>query len=98
MMLSQISQPIKQMVCNAKDMDILKIRRGGHKLLILCPIQCNLVLLHPFNVPSPSSIHGIDLWYGEKALMEVFPDLYGIACTKDAFVAAHLKLYGGFNQ
>jgi len=34
MMLSQISQPIKQMVCNAKDMDILKIRRGGHICLM----------------------------------------------------------------
>lgn len=66
------------------------------KPLILSPIQCNLDLLHPFNVLS--SIHDIDLWSGEKALMEVFRDLYGIACAKDAFVAVHLELYGGSNQ
>jgi hypothetical protein len=39
-----------------------------------------------------------DRWCGDKALKEAFSDLYGIACTKDAFVAAHLELYSGFNM
>jgi hypothetical protein len=30
-------------------------------------------------------------------LKEAFPDLYGIACSKDASGAAHLELSGGFN-
>jgi hypothetical protein len=32
------------------------------------------------------------------ALKEAFPDLYGIACAKDASVAAHLEILGGSNQ
>jgi hypothetical protein len=39
-----------------------------------------------------------DLWYGDKALKEAFLDLYGITCTDDASVAAHLELFGGSNQ
>jgi hypothetical protein len=39
-----------------------------------------------------------DLWCRDKALKEVFPNLYGIACAKDASVAAHLELFGGSNQ
>jgi len=31
-----------------------------------------------------------DVWCKEMTLKEVFPDLYGIAREKDAFVAAHL--------
>jgi hypothetical protein len=31
-----------------------------------------------------------DVWYGEMTLKEAFPVLYGIACYKDALVAAHL--------
>lgn len=39
-----------------------------------------------------------DLWCGDKALKESFPNLYGTACTKDAFVAANLELSSGSNQ
>ena len=38
-----------------------------------------------------------DLWCGEKALKEAFPNLFGIACTKDAPIVTHLKLYDGSN-
>jgi hypothetical protein len=31
------------------------------------------------------------------ALKEFFPILFGIACVKDASVAAHLDFYGGSN-
>jgi hypothetical protein len=39
-----------------------------------------------------------DLWCGDRAFKDVFPNLYGIACAKDAFVAALLELFGGFIQ
>lgn len=40
-----------------------------------------------------------DLWCcGNKTLKEAFSDLYGFACTKDAYVAAHLELSSGSNQ
>jgi len=32
------------------------------------------------------------------AIKEAFPNLYGIACTNDAFISAHLELSGGSNQ
>jgi hypothetical protein len=32
-----------------------------------------------------------DLWWGDKALKEAFPDLYGIACIYDALVVSHLE-------
>jgi hypothetical protein len=32
------------------------------------------------------------------ALKEAFPDLYDIACAKDASVATHLELFGGSNK
>jgi hypothetical protein len=31
-------------------------------------------------------------------LKEAFLDLFGIACTKDVSVVAHLEFYGGSNQ
>jgi hypothetical protein len=31
-----------------------------------------------------------DVWCGEKALKEDFPDLYSIVCVKDASVAVHM--------
>jgi hypothetical protein len=37
-------------------------------------------------------------WCGNKALKEAFSDLYGIACARDASVAAHLEFSGGFNE
>jgi hypothetical protein len=37
------------------------------------------------------------MWCGDKALKESFPDLYGIACATNAFVAAHLELSNGSN-
>lgn len=43
----------------------------------------------------------VRLWHdlcGNKALQEAFPILFGIACVKDASIAAHLKLSGGYNQ
>jgi hypothetical protein len=36
-----------------------------------------------------------DLWCGDMALKEVFPVLFGIACTKDASIAAHIELSRG---
>jgi hypothetical protein len=36
-----------------------------------------------------------DLWCGDKAFKEAFPDLYSIACVKDASVAVHLELSSG---
>jgi hypothetical protein len=39
-----------------------------------------------------------DLWCEDKDLKEAFPDLYGIACPKDASLAAHLEFFGGSNQ
>jgi hypothetical protein len=38
------------------------------------------------------------LWCGNKALKEAFSNLYGIACARDASVAAHLEFSGGFNE
>jgi hypothetical protein len=35
---------------------------------------------------------------GRTRIKKAFLDLYGIACTKDAFVTAHLELFGGSNQ
>jgi hypothetical protein len=35
-----------------------------------------------------------DLWCGDVAYKKAFPDLYGIACAKDASVAALLKHSG----
>jgi hypothetical protein len=35
---------------------------------------------------------------GTRTLKEAFLDLFGIACTKDASVAAHLERFGGFNK
>jgi hypothetical protein len=37
------------------------------------------------------------LWCGDMALTKVFPNLYAIACVKDAFVATHLELSNGSN-
>jgi hypothetical protein len=31
-----------------------------------------------------------DVWCGEKALKEDFPDLYSTVCVKDASVAVHM--------
>jgi hypothetical protein len=39
-----------------------------------------------------------DVWCGELALKEAFPVLYGIACDKDACVAAHLDVSSGSLQ
>jgi len=36
-----------------------------------------------------------DLWCGDKALTEAFPELYSIACMKDASVVVHLELSSG---
>lgn len=36
-----------------------------------------------------------DMWCEDMALKEAYPDLYGIACTNDVFVAVHLELYSG---
>ena len=33
-----------------------------------------------------------DPWFGDMALKEAFPYLYGIACANDASVAAHLEI------
>jgi hypothetical protein len=33
-----------------------------------------------------------DLWCGNMALKDTFPDLFGIACAKDTFVVTHLEL------
>jgi hypothetical protein len=38
------------------------------------------------------------MWCGDKAFKEAFPDLYSIACVKDAFVAIHLELLSGSYQ
>jgi hypothetical protein len=39
-----------------------------------------------------------DLWCGDLALKEAFPILFGIACTKDTFVVAHVEFFGGSIQ
>jgi hypothetical protein len=39
-----------------------------------------------------------DVWCGQLPLKEAFPVLYGIACDKDAFVAAHLDFSSGSLQ
>lgn len=36
-----------------------------------------------------------DLWCGDKALKEAFPDLYGV---KDAFLVAHLEFFDDSNK
>jgi hypothetical protein len=37
-------------------------------------------------------------WCGDVAYEETFPNLFGIACANDAFIAAHLEFFGGFNK
>jgi hypothetical protein len=37
-------------------------------------------------------------WCGAAALKVAFPDLYGFASAKDAFVADNLEILGGSNQ
>jgi hypothetical protein len=39
-----------------------------------------------------------DKWCGEVALKVAFPVLYGLACAKDASIAANLEFLGGSNQ
>jgi hypothetical protein len=39
-----------------------------------------------------------DLWCEDMALKEAFIVLFGFACTKDAFVVAHMKFSGGAIQ
>jgi hypothetical protein len=39
-----------------------------------------------------------DLWCGDTVLKEVFPDLFGIARVKDAFVADNMEILGGSIQ
>jgi hypothetical protein len=39
-----------------------------------------------------------DQWCGEAALKAAFPVLYGLACEKDASIAANLEFLDGFNQ
>jgi hypothetical protein len=39
-----------------------------------------------------------DLWRGDLALKEAFSILFGIACTKDTFVVAHVEFFGGSIQ
>jgi hypothetical protein len=39
-----------------------------------------------------------DLWCGDMTLKDAFPYLFGIACTKDASVAAHLEFSRGSTQ
>jgi hypothetical protein len=38
-----------------------------------------------------------DQCYGEVALKVAFPVLFGLACAKDAFIAANLEFLDGFN-
>jgi hypothetical protein len=37
-------------------------------------------------------------WRGDMAFKNTFPDLFGIACAKDAFVAVHVELCEGSIQ
>jgi hypothetical protein len=39
-----------------------------------------------------------DLWCGDTVLKVAFPVLFGIACAKDALVAANMKVLGGSKQ
>jgi hypothetical protein len=39
-----------------------------------------------------------DQWCGNVALKVAFPVLFGIAHTKDTFVAVNLEFLGGSNQ
>jgi hypothetical protein len=39
-----------------------------------------------------------DLWCGDKALKEAFPNLFSIACMNDTYVAVHLELSSSFHQ
>ena len=39
-----------------------------------------------------------DLWCGDSALNVAFPVLFGIACEKNASVAANMEMLGGSNQ
>jgi hypothetical protein len=39
-----------------------------------------------------------DLWSGDTILKVDFPVLFGIACAKDASVAANMEVLGGSNQ
>jgi hypothetical protein len=36
-----------------------------------------------------------DLRFGDMALKEAFPDLFGIACVNDTFVADNVKIHEG---
>jgi hypothetical protein len=36
-----------------------------------------------------------DMWCEDMTLKEAYPNLYGIACIKDVYVAIHLELYSG---
>jgi hypothetical protein len=36
-----------------------------------------------------------DLWCGDTVLKVAFPVLFGIACAKDALVAANMEVLGG---
>lgn len=38
-----------------------------------------------------------DLWCGDKAQKEGVPVLYGITCTKNASIVAHLEISSGSN-
>jgi hypothetical protein len=59
------------------------IRRGWEKFCI-----------HPrFEMREGSKFRfWYDLWCGDMAHKDAFPLLFGIACTNDAFVAAHVEL------
>jgi hypothetical protein len=59
--------------------------------------ESSLVILDLRWEIAPRLISGM-IWCGDMALMEVFSDLYGIACANDAFVVAHLEISGGSNQ
>lgn len=39
-----------------------------------------------------------DQWCGEAALKVVLPVLYGLACAKDASIAAHLDFLGSSSK
>jgi hypothetical protein len=38
-----------------------------------------------------------DKWYGDWVLKDIFPDLYSIACVKDASVLDYLELSNDFH-
>ena len=60
---------------------------------------CGMFSSHTiYGVADGSKVFWHDLCCRNKALKEAFPDLYGIGCTKDTSVAAHLELSSDFNQ